>query len=958
MNDLSLFYGPNAGYVLELYTQYLQDPNSVNPDARTLFATWASPGPAAVPDPDVLVPSPETSSPERFPDGPAASESLLNHAVSAARLARLVRSMGHLAARVDPFGTSPPADPGLELATHGLDAAMLSRLPAGVIGGPLAEDAANALEALGRLRRVYCGSVGYETGHVQDAAERTWLYEAIETGRFFEKPDREAQLDLLERLTEVETFEKYIHTTFQGAKRFSIEGTDTLVPMLDEIIRLAVTLGTREVVLGMAHRGRLNVLAHVLGKAYAALLSGFLDTAHDEPGAVAGKGSHGYSGDVKYHLGYRRTYQKTGVREMPLTLVPNPSHLEFVDPVVEGYARAGQETRDARGVPPRNGRASLAILMHGDAAFPGQGVVAETLNLSRLQGYTTGGTIHIIVNNQIGFTTLPRDARSTLYAGDLAKGFEIPIVHVNADDPLACLAMARLAHAYRETFHKDFLIDLVGYRRFGHNEGDEPAYTQPRMYAQISAHPTVRELWARHLEDAQIITHDELEATTRAALEKLKAARLEATDAAGPAVDELEPQVARTAPETAVPAERLIDLNELLLRRPEGFTPNARLERQIQRRRTALGAEGGIEWGHAEQLAFASILTDGTAIRLTGQDAERGTFSQRHLVLHDPTNGNTYVPLQNLPSAKATFSVYNSPLSENAALGFEYGYSVRARDSLVIWEAQFGDFANSAQVIIDQFIASGKAKWQQPSSLVLLLPHGYEGQGPEHSSARPERFLQMAAEDNMRIVNCTTAAQYFHLLRRQAMLVRSDPRPLIVMSPKSLLRSPLAASSLAELTQGSFRPVLDDTSAFSRRERVTRLILCTGKIYYGLVSAPAHQQTDCVAIARLEELYPFPTEELRTVIGQYENLKEIVWAQEEPRNMGGWNFISARLGELRAHFEGPLLYAGRPEAASPATGLHRWHEREQKELIAAALADVVKLTADDPMERSELTHGR
>ncbi|MEP7189996.1 MAG: 2-oxoglutarate dehydrogenase E1 component, partial [Roseiflexaceae bacterium] len=582
---------------------------------------------------------------------------------------------------------------------------------------------------------------------------------------------------------------------------------------------------------------------------------------------------------------------------------PNPSHLEFVNPVVEGRARAAQEQRDRPGLPTQDKRASLAILLHGDAAFPGQGIVAETLNLSQLAGYRTGGTIHIITNNQVGFTTDPGDARSTLYASDLAKGFEIPIVHVNADDVIACIAVARMAYYYREMFGKDFLIDLVGYRRWGHNEGDEPAFTQPRMYEQIAAHPTVRALLAQQLQKEGSIAEADAEAMVAHVTERLQAARREAEE--NPSMAEppapAPPGLARRT-KTAVPAEQLHVLNEALQSRPEGFSMNPRLARTLERRTSGLEQPGGIDWGHAEALAFASLLVAGIPIRLSGQDAERGTFSHRHAVLHDAKTGARYIPLQTLPAAKASFSIYNSSLSENAALGFEYGYSAHAPGVLVLWEAQFGDFANGAQVIVDQFIVAGRAKWRQTPALVLLLPHGYEGQGPEHSSARLERFLQLAADENIRIANVTSAAQYFHLLRRQALLLDSDPRPLVIMTPKSLLRHPRAGSSLADLSKGGFQRVIDDPTGRARAEDVTRLVLCSGKVYIDLLGALAQGEAAPdtgmpanVAVARVEELYSFPADELRAVIAGYPVLRELAWLQEEPRNMGAWNFVSDNL---------------------------------------------------------------
>jgi len=928
MNDFSAFHGPNAGYVLELYDHYRADPQSVDAETRAFFQQWSPPAEHAPP------------MPESAGSGIALD---ITRTVGAARLIRYIREQGHLDAHIDPLGSPPHGALGLHMDIHGVDEPFLASLPASIVRGPLAAESRDALEGVQKLRQAYSGSIGYETDHIQIFEERAWLRDAIEDRRFF-SAGRERKREILERLTEVEVFERYLHSTFVGQKRFSIEGCDMLVPMLDSIIRNAAAGGAHEVVIGMAHRGRLNVLAHVLGKPYADILSQFHAANRDAGASPTGKGSVGWVGDVKYHLGARRAYKESGVEQMPITLAPNPSHLEFVNPVVEGRARAAQEQRDQPGVPTQDKRASLAIVLHGDAAFPGQGIVAEALNLSQLAGYSTGGTIHIITNNQIGFTTEPSEARSTLYASDLAKGFEIPIVHVNADDVIACIAVARMAYAYREKFGKDFLIDLVGYRRWGHNEGDEPSFTQPRMYEQVAAHPTVRALLAQQLQQEGIIAEADAEAMVAQVTERLQEARREAE--ANPSLAEppapAPPGLARRT-KTAVPAEQLHTLNAALQSRPEGFSMNPRLARTLERRSTGLEQPGGIDWGHAEALAFASLLAAGIPIRLSGQDAERGTFSHRHAVLHDAKTGARYVPLQTLPEAKASFSIYNSPLSENAALGFEYGYSAHAPGVLVLWEAQFGDFANGAQVIIDQFIVAGRAKWRQTPALVLLLPHGYEGQGPEHSSARLERFLQLAADDNIRVANVTSAAQYFHLLRRQALLLDSDPRPLVIMTPKSLLRHPRAGSSLADLSEGSFQRVIDDPTGRARSEEVTRLVLCTGKVYIDLLSAlptngaaPDNGMPPNVAVARVEELYSFPADELRAVIAGYPALRELIWLQEEPRNMGAWNYIAPRLREI-VDPAIPISYVGRPDSASPAEGALSLHTVEQARIIAEAL---------------------
>ena len=946
MSDLDDFYGPNAGYVLDLYDRYQQDPDAVDPATRAAFQNWtpaaAEPvyrnGTAAT-----LASTAPSISPPPAPNVPAMD---VMKVVGAARVTRLVREMGHLTAHIDPLGSEPPGDPNLQLATHGLTTEDMAALPPTVVGGPLAEGAANALDALGRLRQAYSGSIGYEDGHLQSSEEREWMREAAESRRFFGILGKEQKRKVLQRLTEVESLERFLHTTFVGAKRFSIEGVDILVPMLDQIIHEAALSHTHEVVMGMAHRGRLNVLAHILGKPYTDILQEFKSSKQDESASVAGGSQQGYSGDVIYHGGARRDFSDNGIEQMPITLTPNPSHLEFVDPVVEGRARAAQEQRKKPGPPEEDPHASLAILIHGDAAFPGQGIVPETLNLSSLPGYSVGGTIHIITNNQIGFTTTPRDSRSTLYASDLAKGFEIPIVHVNADDAEACIAAASMAIAYREKFGKDFLIDLVGYRRWGHNEGEEPAYTQPRMYEMVKAHPTARETYAKELEEEGVVTRDEAQEMVTTVMQRLAEARTTPSGKGlgkGQAVPEGFAELAKNV-KTNVPAERLRALNDALLVRPEGFTPNAKLERlTFQARRAAMEAGTGIRWAHAETLAFASILADGTPIRLSGQDSQAGTFSQRHSVLHDPTTGETYCPLQALPEAKASFAVINSPLSENAVLGFEYGYSMHATGCLVLWEAQFGDFANGAQVIIDQFIASGNAKWQQTPSLVLLLPHGYEGQGPEHSSARLERYLQLAANDNMRVAYCSTAAQYFHILRRQAGLLWDAPRPLVLMTPKGLLRvdKPPVASTLRDLTEGAFQPVLDDPRPRERAADVTRLILCSGKVYVDLVGREDYAAAQHAAVARIEELYPFPYPELEKVMQGYPNLREVIWLQEEPRNTGAWVFVSSRIRSLLPPGM-ELTYIGRPKAASPSEGSKRRHDVEQGRLLSAAVSELPK----------------
>jgi 2-oxoglutarate dehydrogenase E1 component len=918
--DLRSFHGPNAGYVLDIYDRYRNDPDSVDSTWRDFFQRF-TPEEAALAPPGAPAPQSE-------------AEIRLDVAtiVGAHELAEAIRARGHTAARLSPLEEPNDPDPALYPATHGITEEALRRLPAANVRGPIATQARDALEGVERLRAIYSGTTGYEFDHIIDAAERDWLRDAIESGRYHEALPAERKVALLRRLSQVEGFEKYLHKAFFGQKRFSLEGTDMMVPILDEVIESAGYGGARDVIIGMAHRGRLNVLTHVLEKPYELMISGFAGATHPHP-----LSEDDLTGDVKYHMGWRDT-RTIGEQEVRITLSPNPSHLEFVDPVVVGMARAGQDDTSRPGAPRLETDAALAILIHGDAAFPGQGVVAETLNMSRIAGYTVGGTLHLIVNNQIGFTTLPEDDRSTRYASDLAKGFEVPIVHVNADDPEACLSVARLAFAYRKKFQKDFVIDLVGYRRWGHNEGDEPAFTQPRMYDVVRSLPTVREQWASTLVAQGVVTQAEADGMLQTVLDELSHVqnRLQDSDSAPiTAAPEIRPRRPVQQPETAVNGDLLVELNEAMLARPGGFSVNPRLGKLLEKRREAMGETGGIDWGHAESLAFASLLADGIPVRLTGQDAERGTFSHRHLVLHDAATGARCNVVGSIPQARASFEVRNSPLSEMAVVGFEYGYSVFDPQVLVVWEAQFGDFANGAQVIIDQFTAAAYQKWGQRSSLVLLLPHGYEGQGPEHSSARLERFLQLAAEENIRVVNCTTSAQYFHLLRRQAALLRDDPRPLVVMSPKSLLRHPLAASRLEELATGRFEPVLPDPDVEGREEEITRMLLCAGKIFVDLVNGEARQSARNVALTRVEELYPFPAEALRAQIERFPALREIVWVQEEPRNMGAWTFMQPELRRL-AGDSIRVDYTGRPNRASPAEGYATQHAAEQARIVSSA----------------------
>src|SRR5213083_71567 len=856
----------------------------------------------------------------------------LKHVAAAMALVKAIRNFGHMAARLDPLGSDPPGDPALDPGPLGLSPEIMARIPADLLriyvpGRTLAE-------AYPRLQETYCGTIAYEVEHIGSHQERVWLRQVIESGDHRRPLSPEMKRQLLARLTAVETLERFLHKAYLGQKRFSIEGLDVLVPMLEQTVELAGTSGARRVVLGMAHRGRLNVLAHIVGLPYETIFAEFEGGRHVE-GTLTPEGG---TGDVKYHHGADGVYQTAAGKPVNITLSPNPSHLEAVNPVVEGRARANQTNRRGKDAI-HDGTVALPLLIHGDASFAAQGVVAETFNLARLKGYSTGGTIHLIANNQVGFTTDPKEGRSTDYSSDLAKGFDAPIVHVNADDPEACLAAARLAMMYRDKFHADVVIDVVGYRRHGHNEGDEPAYTQPLLYERIKRTPTVRQRYAEQLAGEGIEDVARADAEAEQFAQRLSEIQQSLRAHLSEAGQGQEPQRISDAPQpiaepaTAVASQVLTSLNEQLLAVPAGFSVNPKLLRQLERRRGAL-TEGGIEWAHAEALALASLVVEGTPIRLTGQDTERGTFSQRHLVLHDTVNGQRHAPIQSLPGARAPFELHNSPLSEFACLGFEYGYAAAAPDALVLWEAQYGDFTNGGEVIIDQFLIAGLAKWGQTSRLTLLLPHGYEGQGPEHSSARIERFLALGADGNLRIANCTTPAQYFHLLRRQAR--HAELRPLVLFTPKSLLRLPQATSRLDELTAGGFRPVLDDPEGAARRG-ATRLVLCSGKVYYDVVLSPRRAEAAHVAIGRVELLYPFPTLELAALIKRYPKITEIVWVQEEPRNMGPQKFMLPQLREL----VGPGVAVrdiGRPERSSPAEGYPAAHQAEQARIVAAAFA--------------------
>jgi len=866
-------------------------------------------------------------------------EELLQAVQAATSLLKAYRTHGHLAARLDPLGSEPTGDPALEPKNLNLTPELMRRIPASILR--IGVEGETLLEALPRMREAYCGTIAYQIEHLSSHQQRMWLREMIETGAHRTPLSDEEKRSLLSRLIEVFEFERFLQRAYLGQKMFSIEGLDATVPMIDALVRLSRRGGAEEVAIGMAHRGRLSVLAHNLGRSVESIMAEFEGAQALERVKALAHVPHGGTGDVKYHHG-ADGMTETDEGEIKVRLYPNPSHLEYVDPVVTGGARAAQTEHSGPELH-HNPAVAVPLLLHGDAAFPGQGVVAETLNLQSLVGYSTGGTVHLITDNQVGFTTDPEEGRSTPYASDMAKGFNCPIIHVNADDVEASISAVRLAMAYRERWGRDVVIDLIGYRRYGHNETDEPAYTQPQMAAKIKAHPPVSEIYAGQLVKEGVLTPDDvardaterrqaLQAAQKVLRQKMEAGEYEDPSSTAIGTGELDRTKSPDVP-TAVSEADLRSLNEELIRVPDSFTIHRKLRKPLARRLEILD-EGPIEFGHAEALAFASLLTGGIHVRLTGQDTERGTFSNRHLALHDEKTGLRYVPIQNLSGARAPFELHNSPLSEAGCLGFEYGYSAASPESLILWEAQFGDFANSAQVIIDSFVAAGESKWGQTTRLTLLLPHGYEGAGPEHSSARIERFIQLAAEGNMRLANPTTAGQYFHLLRRQALIAK--PRPLVVFTPKGLLRLGAAASKLSDLTEGRWEFVLDDPRAQERKELVERLVLCSGKIYYDIDGHERREGADRVAIARVELLYPFARDQIAALISSYPNVKEIVWAQEEPKNMGAWSVMARRMPELVPE-DCEFRYVGRPQRASPSEGYPAAHRSEQERIVLTAL---------------------
>lgn len=899
MNHASIATRWNLDAIEDTYERWRQDPTSVDASWQAFF--------------------------EGFELGTARSSPAVDTCTQTGivQLINAYRELGHFLARLDPLSEPWTSHPHLELSEFGLDEADLDRtFDTSVFSGMPSETLRELLDA---LRETYCRTIGVEFMHIQDETIRRWLINRMEPRRNQPNFARRQKLRILIGLHFTELFERFLHTRYIGQKRFSLEGAETLIPMLDALVERAPELGVREIVFGMAHRGRLNVLANILAKPFQEVFAEFED--NHLPDSVEG------DGDVKYHLGFSSDRVTAKGAPIHLSLTPNPSHLEAVNPVVEGRTRAKQNLFQDR-----QRRIGIPLLIHGDAAFAGQGLVAETLNLSQLAGYTTGGTIHIVVNNQIGFTTSPQDARSTTYCTDVAKQIQAPIFHVNAEDAEAAVFVTELALDYRQAFNRDVVVDLICYRRHGHNEGDEPSFTQPIMYAKIKDRPTVTEVYTEQLILRGDLTVDETEAIDEAFHEKLATAQDDIKTGspvrAGMRGYEghwkgMIRQYSHALVATGVPYETLWSITEVITRVPEDFVLNPKIARLLENRREEMHAKHPVDWPMAEMLAFGSLLLEGTPIRLSGQDSRRGTFSQRHSVYFDARTGEQHIPLTVLAPEQAPFNVYDSLLSEAAVLGFEFGYSLDDPNMLVLWEAQFGDFANGAQVIIDQFLVCSESKWQRSSGLVLLLPHGYEGQGPEHSSARLERYLQACAEDNIQVAYPTTPAQYFHVLRRQ--MKRGFRKPLILMTPKSLLRHKKAVSPVEELTNGHFREVIDDPGVDPNRVR--RVLLCSGKVYYDLLERRAEKEAAEVAIVRVEQFYPFPEEQLRKVLARYRRAQQWVWVQEESQNMGGWTFMDPRLRAMGSKFE----YVGRDASASPATGSLRVHRREQEELVEAAL---------------------
>jgi len=926
--DSSPLFGANAPYVEELYERFLEEPDSVPPTWQEYFSGIRSGSGRETAHGPVKAGVLARVSGSRVAARAVADGEGSQKQGAVSRLIQIYANRGHLVARIDPLGMMHRPTPRvLELGYFGLTEADLDTefFTGGRVEG--VKKRGKLRDIIADLKTIYCGTVGAEFAHVSETEERLWLQDRFQQGRLHHAFSPEEKRDILWQLTAAEGLERYLHTKYVGQKRFSLEGGDALIPLLDDLVQQCGIRKVEEIVIGMAHRGRLNVLINVLGKSPQDLFSEF-EGDYDISKIIG-------SGDVKYHKGFSADLRTPG-GNVHVALAFNPSHLEVVNPVVEGSVRARQDRRGDS-----VGDSVLPVLIHGDAAFAGQGVVSETLQLSQARGFYTGGTVHVIVNNQVGFTTSdPHDARSTLYCSDVAKMIEAPILHVNADDPEAVVFVTRLALDYRMKFHKDVVIDLVCYRRHGHNEADEPAATQPRMYQVIRKHPTARQLYAKTLVGQGTVSEDDVGTMLREYRESLEQGKPQPRAFVGTAGNKFTVDWSRHIEAdwdepivTAVAPDLLKELAAKLTTVPDGFSLHPRVARIIDDRRRMYAGDQALDWGAAETMAYAALLADGHRVRITGQDSGRGTFFHRHAVLHEQETGRRYVPLANLYAKQPRFTVIDSVLSEEAVMGFEFGYSTTDPATLIIWEGQFGDFANGAQVIIDQFITSCEAKWQRVSGMTLFLPHGYEGQGPEHSSARLERFLQLSAEMNNQVCVPSTPAQMFHMLRRQMM--RGLRKPLIVMTPKSLLRHKLSTSTLDDLTDGRFQAIMDEVDAIDPA-RVRRLVFCSGKVYFDLLEQRRAEHIQDLAIVRIEQLYPFPLDEYEAIIARYPNATDVVWCQEEPQNQGAWYQIRHRLQEKLGPVH-TLLYAGRPGAAAPAAGIFQLHAEQQRDLVEAAL---------------------
>lgn len=918
VEDAPITFGTNLGYILELHDMYLKDPSSVSEEMQLLFSEIGSSGTGSF----------------------VSNDGDQNKVKGLIRLVDNIRLYGHLQSDIYPLFKPQFEDlPSIIIEEYGITSDDLKAFDASLVSTHLKDRYSNAYEAITKLRELYTGPIAYEYMHITDLKERDWIKKEIETAE--ENPlSNEEKLELFSMLAKVEGFEKYLHKNFVGAKRFSIEGVDVIVPMLEHLLRLMANEGIPNMQIGMAHRGRLNVLTHILNKPYSMMLSEFM---HQDPLKVLPEDgsfavTSGWHKDVKYHLGAKKTRNDNSI-EQTVTLANNPSHLEVVNPIVLGKTRAEQETTDSAGKASYDHNKSLAVLIHGDSAMPGQGVVYESLNLSRLEGYKVGGSIHIIANNRIGFTTDEQDSRSTVYSTSNASGFDVPVIHVNADHPEAAIQTLRFALKYRQKFNKDIIIDVIGYRRHGHNEMDEPTPTNPLLYQEVKAHDTIEELYGKQLVENGTITKEQYDSVIQSVHDELRKAQNSIVK------DEMVEDIDMLAPDEIVAGhdnekeemsfERLNIVNEAMLEVPDTFNIFRKLQNVLNKRRDPFtDKEKRVDWAHAEALAFATITQDGTPIRLSGQDTERGTFAHRHAVLHDVKTGEKYYPLHNTPDSKASFSIYNSPLTEAAVVGFEYGYNLENNNAMVIWEAQFGDFANMAQVYFDNFVFSSNSKWGEASGITFLLPHGQEGQGPEHSSARLERFLNLAAESNMTIANLTSTSNYFYLLRRQAKYLGTDKmRPLVLMSPKSLLRNQRVAEPVDAFVDGQFKEIIVDQYD---KTKIKKVLIASGKMAVDLMDALDEKKDDSILLIRLEQLYPFPSDDIKAVFDSLTSLEALRFVQEEPENMGAYQYALPLLQDI-APAEVDVEYVGRIKRASPAEGSNEAYKLIQKNIIEKAL---------------------